>query len=93
MKRKTGAEDAPCAMEILQELLDDMQIAAEKEDAAASHRIYNRFLAERETGVVSRFFKVPDFLARTKTKTGPVLAHTPLRACKAQVDVACHSVP
>jgi hypothetical protein len=56
-ERKSGTEDTPCVMEILQELLCDMQVAVEKKDDVSSSRIYNRFLTERETGVVSRFFK------------------------------------
>ena len=56
-KRKTGAEDAPCAQEILQELSRDMHDAVDKHDITACDRIYDRFLAERETGVVSRFFQ------------------------------------
>ena len=67
-KRKTGAEDAPCAMEILQELLNDMQVAVEKRDTAASDRIYNRFLAQGKTGVVSRFFKAHTADAPRPTK-------------------------
>ncbi len=53
-KRKTGAETAPCAMEILQELSHDMEAAVDKQDIAACDRIYDRFLAERKNGVVSR---------------------------------------
>ena len=55
-KRKTGAETAPCAVEIVQELSHDMQAAVDTQDISACDRIYNRFLAERETGAVSRFF-------------------------------------
>ena len=57
-KRKTGTEDASCAMEILQELSRDMQDTVDKQDSTSCDRIYDRFLAERETGVVSRFFRV-----------------------------------
>ena len=53
-KRKTGAETAPCAMEILQELSHDMEAAVGQEDFTACDRIYDRFLAERKNGVVSR---------------------------------------
>jgi hypothetical protein len=53
-KRKTGAETAPCAMEILQELSHDMWAAVGQEDFTACDRIYDRFLAERKNGVVSR---------------------------------------
>jgi hypothetical protein len=56
-KRKTGAEDAPCAMEILNELSSDMQDAVDKQDSTACSRIYDRFLAERKNGEVSRFFQ------------------------------------
>ena len=76
-KRKTGSEDAPCVMEILQELLCDMQVVIEKTDDVSSVRIYNRFLAERKTGVVSRFFKAhaPDTPETRQTEdevwTGP----------------------
>jgi hypothetical protein len=48
-------EDAPSAMEILQELSHDMQVACNKQDNTASDRIYNRFLSQRETGAVSRY--------------------------------------
>lgn len=37
-KRKTGAEDAPCAMEILQELSNDMQDAVAKKPMSTAHR-------------------------------------------------------
>ena len=69
-KRKTGPEVAPCAMEILQDLFRDMQVAVEKKDEVASARIYNRFLAERSTGVVSRFFKAhaPDIPPSLRTQ-------------------------
>jgi hypothetical protein len=53
-KRKTGAETAPCAMEILQEMSHDMEAAVGKQDITACDRIYDRFLAERKNGVVSR---------------------------------------
>ena len=53
-KRKTGAETAPCAREILQELSHDMEAAVDKQDITACDRIYDRFLAERKNGVVSR---------------------------------------
>ena len=54
-KRKTGAETAPCAMEILQELSHDMEAAVGQEDFTACDRIYDRFLAERKNGVVKMF--------------------------------------
>jgi hypothetical protein len=41
-------------MEILQELSHDMEAAVDKQDIAACDRIYDRFLAERKNGVVSR---------------------------------------
>ena len=54
-KRKTGSETAPCAVEIMQELSDDMQAAIDKQDIAACERICDRFLTEDKKGVVSRF--------------------------------------
>jgi hypothetical protein len=36
------------AMEILQEILHDMQVAAGKQDSTASDRIYNRFFSQRD---------------------------------------------
>ena len=48
-KRKTGVEDAPSAVEIMQELSDDMQTACDKKDSTAADRIYARFLSQLET--------------------------------------------
>jgi hypothetical protein len=47
----------PLALEILQELSRDMQDTVDKQDSTVCDRIYDRFLAEQETGVVSRFFR------------------------------------
>jgi hypothetical protein len=81
---KMEAEDAPCTMEILQQHLRDMQVAVEKTDDVSSVRIHNRFLTDRETGVVSRFFKThsPDTSETRQTEdevwTGP-RPHPPSR--------------
>jgi hypothetical protein len=42
-------EDAPSAVEIMQELSDDMQTACDKQDSTAAARIYARFMSQLET--------------------------------------------
>jgi hypothetical protein len=56
-KRKTGTVHAPCAVQILQEMSRDIQVATDLGDHAAHNRIYLRFLAYIKTGVVSRSSK------------------------------------
>ena len=55
-KRKTGTEDTPSVSEILQVLPHELQTAYTEGDDTASDRIYNRFLSQMETVVVSRYF-------------------------------------
>ena len=45
-KRKTGVDDVPSAVEILQVVTHNMQVLCEKQDHAASERVYNRFLSQ-----------------------------------------------
>jgi hypothetical protein len=58
-KRKTGVDDAPSAVEIMQELSDDMRTACDKQDSTAADRIYTRFLSQIDTDAVSTFSSVP----------------------------------
>lgn len=53
-KRRSGTDDAQSATEILQELLDGMRVACDQQDNVMTDRLLGQFLAENETGQVSR---------------------------------------